>query len=99
MDKYLGKYLNFLKENHLYHNSLIIIASDHSISNDWLKSKEEDNVSFQIPLYIVNSPQKIDKKAIMLSRKLIYFQPFLIWQVLILNGEESEIVYFALILF
>ena len=63
MDKYLGKYLNFLKENHLYHNSLIIIASDHSISNDWLKSKEEDNVSFQIPLYIVNSPQKIDKKS------------------------------------
>ncbi len=63
MDKYLGKYLNFLKENHLYHNSLIIIASDHSISNDWLKSKEEDNVSFQIPLYIVNSPQKIDKTS------------------------------------
>ena len=63
MDKYLGKYLNFLKENHLYHNSIIIIASDHSISNDWLKSKEEDNVSFQIPLYIVNSPQKIDKTS------------------------------------
>ena len=41
MDKYLGKYLNFLKENHLYHNSLIIIASDHSISNDWLKSRKK----------------------------------------------------------
>ena len=41
MDKYLGKYLNFLKENHLYHNSLIIIASDHSISNDWLNPKKK----------------------------------------------------------
>lgn len=61
MDKYLGKYLDFLKENRLYHNSLIVITSDHSISNDWLKTKEEDNISFKIPLYIVNSPQEINK--------------------------------------
>ena len=85
MDKYLGKYLNFLKENHLYHNSLIIIASDHSISNDWLKSKEEDNVSFQIPLYIVNLHKRSTKQAIMLSRKLIYFPT-----LLDLGGIHSE---------
>lgn len=63
MDKYLGKYIDFLKANHLYNNSLIVITSDHSISNDWLKSTEKDNVSFKIPLYIVNSPYKIDKES------------------------------------
>lgn len=63
MDKYLGKYLDSLKANHLYDNSLIIITSDHSISNDWLKSTEKDNVSFKIPLYIVNSPYAIDKES------------------------------------
>lgn len=85
MDKYLGKYLNFLKENHLYHNSLIIIASDHSISNDWLKSKEEDNVSFQIPLYIVNSPQKIDKTS-----DYVITQADLFPTLLDLGGIHSE---------
>lgn len=88
MDKYLGKYLNFLKENHLYHNSLIIIASDHSISNDWLKSKEEDNVSFQIPLYIVNSPQKIDKTSDYVITQADLFPTLLDLGVFILNGEE-----------
>lgn len=61
--QYLGKYLDSLKANHLYDNSLIIITSDHSISNDWLKSTEKDNVSFKIPLYIVNSPYAIDKES------------------------------------
>ena len=85
MDKYLGKYLNFLKENHLYHKSQIIKASDHSISNDWLKSKEEDNVSFQIPLYIVNSPQKIDKTS-----DYVITQADLFPTLLDLGGIHSE---------
>ena len=62
-----------------------IIASDHSISNDWLKSKEEDNVSFQIPLYIVNSPQKIDKTS-----DYVITQADLFPTLLDLGGIHSE---------
>lgn len=63
MDKYLGKYIDYLKRNHLYDNSLIIVASDHTISNDWLKYKGEAEIPFKLPLYIINSPQDINKKS------------------------------------
>jgi len=62
MDECLGKYINFLKANHLYKNTLIVVTSDHAISNDWLKSNN-DSISSKIPLYIINSPQKINKET------------------------------------
>lgn len=60
MDKYLGEYLSSLKAKGLYDNTLIIITSDHSISNNWLHA-ENLSISSTIPLYIINSPIKIDK--------------------------------------
>lgn len=85
MDKYLGKYIDFLKANHLYDNSLIIIASDHSISNDWLKLKEEDSAYSKIPLYIVNAPQKINQRS-----DLAISQADLFPTILDLAGIDSQ---------
>lgn len=60
MDKYLGAYICFLKEKKLYDNTMIIITSDHTISNDWL-NLNDIKISSKIPLYIINSPKKIEK--------------------------------------
>ena len=50
-DHQIGCYLKFLKDSGLYDRSLIIITSDHHPNNN---SLEMNNLSENIPLYIVN---------------------------------------------
>ncbi len=57
MDKYLGKYLSWLKEKGIYNNSTIIIMSDHKAPMDRLNTNEIKNA--YLPLYIINPPQEI----------------------------------------
>lgn len=59
MDKYLGKYIDYLKENDLFNNTLIVVASDHSIGKEWLNAQTMD-IKETIPLYIINSPVPIE---------------------------------------
>ena len=51
-DTQIGKYLNSLKENGLYDNSLIIIVADHDAHPKFLDM--EGKVSPNLPLYIIN---------------------------------------------
>lgn len=51
-DKQIGRYLEHLKKNGLYENSLIVITSDHSVKSHRLGLP--DKASLDIPLYIVN---------------------------------------------
>lgn len=63
MDKYLGEYIETLKEKDLYNNSLIVIVSDHDTPNDWFKLTGDMQVPTQIPLLVLNSEVTIDKPA------------------------------------
>jgi lipoteichoic acid synthase len=56
-DKCIGMYLNSLKKNGLYENSLIIITADHHAH----KTEFDKDVSSDIPLFIVNG--KIGSKV------------------------------------
>lgn len=56
-DKQIGRYLNSLKEQGLYDNSLIIIAADHHAHVRHFEMKER--LSEDIPLYIING--NVDK--------------------------------------
>ena len=49
-DKQIAKYFNHLKREGLYDNSLIVIASDHSVHNT-----DFGGVCKQLPFYIINS--------------------------------------------
>ena len=62
MDKYLGHFLEALKKNGTYNNTLIIIASDHTIPIDRLNPQQE-HIPTTLPLYIVNSPVKIERES------------------------------------
>ena len=61
-DKQIGKYIRFLKENHLYENSIIVITSDHEAHACNLNLPSElEYITKKIPLYIINSPIQITK--------------------------------------
>ena len=61
-DKQIGKYIRFLKENHLYENSIIIITSDHEAHACNLNLPPDlEYITKKIPLYIINSPVQITK--------------------------------------
>ena len=63
-DKQIGKYLDFLKSNHLYENSIIIITSDHEAHAYNLNLPQElQHITQKIPLYIINSPIPITKSS------------------------------------
>lgn len=62
MDKNLGVYLEALKKSGSYDSTLIIITSDHTIHNDQL-NLQQMHIPAALPLYIVNAPVKIDRKA------------------------------------
>lgn len=62
MDKYLGIFLESLKEKGAYDNSLIIITSDHGIHHEMLNPQEIE-IANTLPLYIVNAPVEIHKSA------------------------------------
>ena len=51
-DIQIGKYINNLKENGLYDNSLIVIASDHDAHPAYLDM--EGRITREIPIYIIN---------------------------------------------
>lgn len=51
-DIQIGKYINDLKENGLYDNSLIVIASDHDAHPAYLDM--EGRITREIPIYIIN---------------------------------------------
>ena len=51
-DEQIGKYIDHLKSDGLYDNSLIVIASDHEPHFEDLY--EEGKVSKELPLYIIN---------------------------------------------
>ena len=56
MDKYLGEYLNTLKEQYLFNQSTIIITSDHKPNAPKLNANIKANYEF-IPLIIINGPK------------------------------------------
>lgn len=58
MDKYLGIYLQKLKEKGLYDNTLIIILADHKPNVPKLNTNNKDLFA-KIPIFIVNSPVDI----------------------------------------
>lgn len=58
MDKYLGKYLESLKNKNLYENSLIIIVADHKPNAPKLNLKNK-HVCQHIPLLILHSPMPL----------------------------------------
>ena len=60
MDACLGEYIHSLKTSGLYNNSLIIIVSDHQ-AHDFLLNSDDLKIPYSIPLYIINSPKKIEK--------------------------------------
>lgn len=62
MDKYLGKYMESLKEKGIYDNTMIVIMSDHPVSKEWLNA-EQMPFSLSIPLFIINAPVKIEKES------------------------------------
>lgn len=51
-DLQIGKYLEFLKEQGLYDNSLIVIAADHEPPLRYLDM--EDRLPIELPFYIIN---------------------------------------------
>jgi lipoteichoic acid synthase len=51
-DLQIGKYMDELKKNGLYDNSLIIIASDHDAHPTYLDM--EGKITREIPIYIIN---------------------------------------------
>ena len=51
-DMQIGKYLEFLKEQGLYDNSLIVIAADHEPPLRYLDM--EDKLPIELPVYIIN---------------------------------------------
>ena len=61
-DKQIGKYIQFLKDNNLYYNSMIIIVSDHEAHASNLNlSPNQEHIAKEIPLYIINPPLEITK--------------------------------------
>lgn len=61
-DRQIGNYIHFLKQNHLYDNSIIVITSDHEAHADFLNFPQSlKHITHEIPLYIINSPIKISK--------------------------------------
>lgn len=59
-DKQIGNYIQFLKENDLYSNSIIIIVSDHEAHDSYLNLPLTlKHITKEIPLYIINPPAKI----------------------------------------
>lgn len=51
-DQQIGKYIEHLKAEGLYDNSLIVIAADHNVNPIFIE-KEEDEYQY-LPLYIIN---------------------------------------------
>ena len=52
-DKQIEKYINHLKENGLYNNSLIIIAPDHQVPENTVNT-EQYGITRELPLFIIN---------------------------------------------
>ena len=52
-DQQIGKYLEHLKKDGLYDNSLIVIAADHDVQPKFLDM--ESKINRDLPLYIINS--------------------------------------------
>lgn len=55
-DHQIGKYIEHLKQEGVFDNSLIIIAADHPVHTTDFDGRSKD-----IPLYIVNIPSRIQK--------------------------------------
>ena len=53
-DRQIGRYLDFLKENDLFDNSLIVITSDHNVPSNAIVLSEDMDAQ-ALPLYIINS--------------------------------------------
>ena len=60
-DKQIKKYFNQLKQNGLYDNSVIIIVSDHH-AHPSLFDLNDNEISTDIPLYLINSGIKDARK-------------------------------------
>lgn len=58
MDKYLGNYLQTLKDKGIYDNTLIIILADHTPNAPKLNVKNKELFA-KLPIFIINSPVKI----------------------------------------
>lgn len=61
MDKQLGVFLQELKMNGLFDNSVIAIVADHEAHAENLKMNEEEIKGKELPLYIINSDIDTDK--------------------------------------
>ena len=59
-DKQIGMYIDYLKEEGLYNNSFIIIASDHDAHLSNLHM--ENRISNRMPLFLLNVPDSIKEK-------------------------------------
>lgn len=55
MDKHLGRYIEHLKEEGLYDNSIIVIVADHEAHKDYLCMSMESLNNCYLPIYIINS--------------------------------------------
>ena len=63
-DKQIGNYIRFLKDSHLFENSMIIIMSDHEAHADFLNlTANQKHITQEIPLYVINSPIAITKSS------------------------------------
>lgn len=63
-DRQIGNYIHFLKDTHLFENSMIIIMSDHEAHADFLNlTANQKHITQEIPLYIINSPIAITKSS------------------------------------
>ena len=81
IDYELGRLFNFMKENKLYENSIIIIWGDHGWQlgehNLWAKHSNFQT-SLKVPLIIKYPNQIAEKKSLILLNFLIYTQRFAI---------------------
>lgn len=86
-DKYLGRFISFLKKSGKWNNTVLIVTSDHGQSNNgWHPMLDED--SWKTPIVFAG-------KEIAKNQKLSYFEhidiaPTILWLLGIDNQAKSE---------
>ena len=86
-DKYLGRFISFLKESNKWDNTVLIVTSDHGQSNNGWHPMLDEN-SWKTPLLFVG-------KGIAKGQRLPYFEhidiaPTILWLLRIENQTDRE---------
>lgn len=69
-DHCIGQYINSLKENNLYEDSIIIIVADHCPPPAAINTADKD--IYKLPLIILNSPVDIPQRTGFIGQSSIY---------------------------